>query len=47
MPLKQVQLFKYLGRIIAYNGSDVIAARRQLDRARVVRERLSKATYRQ
>ena len=35
-PLKQVQLFKYLGRIIAYYGSDVPAARRQLSRARAV-----------
>ena len=28
-PLKQVQLFQYLGRIIAYGGSDVPAARQQ------------------
>ena len=42
-PLKQVQLFKYLGRIIAYDGSDVPAARRQLARTRAVWGRLSKA----
>ena len=41
-PLTQVQLFKYLGRIIAYDGSDVPAARRQLARARAVWGRLSK-----
>ena len=41
-PLKQVQLFKYLGRIIAYGSSDVPAARRQLVRARAVWRRLSK-----
>ena len=41
-PLKQVQLFKYLGRIIAYGGSDVPVARRQLARARAVWGRLSK-----
>ena len=41
-PLTQVQLFKYLGRIIAYDGSDVPAARRQLARARAVWRRLSK-----
>ena len=41
-PLKRVQLFKCLGRIIAYNGNDVPAARRQLARARAVWGRLSK-----
>jgi len=41
-PLKQVQTFKYLGRIVAYDGSDVPAARRQLKRARAVWGRLSK-----
>ena len=40
--IKQVQLFKYLGRIIAYDGSDVPAARRQLARTRAVWGRLSK-----
>ena len=41
-PLTQIQLFKYLGRIIAYNGNDVPAARRQLARTRAVWGRLSK-----
>ena len=41
-PLKRVQLFKYLGRIIAYDGNDVPAARPQLARARAVWGRLSK-----
>ena len=42
IPLKQIQLFKYLGRIIAYDGSNVPAAHRQLARARAVWGRLSK-----
>merc|ERR1711966_106599 len=41
-PLARGQTFKYLGRIIAYDGSDVPAARRQLARARAVWGRLSK-----
>ena len=41
-PLKRVQLFKYLGRIIAYGSNDVPAACRQLARARAVWGRLSK-----
>ena len=41
-PLPQVQLFKYLGRIIAYDGNGVPVARRQLARARAVWGRLSK-----
>ena len=41
-PLKQVQLFKYLWRIIAYDGNDVPSARLQLARARAVWGRLSK-----
>ena len=40
--LKQVLIFKYLGRIIVYGGSDMRAARHQLKRARAVRGRLSK-----
>ena len=39
-PLCRVETFKYLGRVIAYDDSDVPAARRQLQRARAVWGRL-------
>merc|ERR1711906_15227 len=38
----RVEIFKYLGRLIAYDDTDVPAARRQLARARAVWGRLRK-----
>ena len=35
-PLWRVDIFKYLGRLIAYNDTDIPAARRQLARAPAV-----------
>ena len=41
-PLRQVKIFKYLGRLTTYDDTDVPAARRQLSRARAVEGRLRK-----
>ena len=41
-PLRRVEVFKYLGRVVAYDDTDVPAARRQLSRARAVWGRLRK-----
>lgn len=39
-PLRRAETFKYLGRVVAYNDSNLPAARRQLQRARAVWGRL-------
>ena len=41
-PLLRVEIFKYLGRLIVYDDTDVPAARRQLARTRAVWGRLRK-----
>ena len=41
-PLRRVEIFKYLGRLIAYDDTDVPAARRQLAHAHAVWGRLRK-----
>ena len=42
-----MDIFKYLGRLIAYDDTDVPAARRQLARARAVWGRLRKVIERE
>ena len=41
-PLRRVEIFKYLGCLVAYHDTDVPAARRQLSRARAMWGRLRK-----
>ena len=41
-PLRRVEIFKYLWRLIAYGDADVPAARRQLSHARAMWGRLRK-----
>ena len=46
-PLVRTDTFKYLGRILAYDNSDLPAARRQLTRARQIWGRLKKIITRE